>query len=420
MKAEVTRLPSGLRVASLTMPSLETVSIGVYADVGTRHEEAPCAGVSHMLEHMVFKGTKRRSARQIAEEIEAVGGHLNAYTTRDLTAFYARVLKEDTALAVDMLADLVTNATFEAHEVARERDVICQEIGQAIDTPDDIVFDHLQAAAFDNQPMGFSILGTPASVAAIDGATLAAYRARHYRADTLIIAAAGKIGHEPFVRLVEQAFAGLPAGSRAEPLAARYGGGERRDHRKLEQVHLAFAFEGLSYHHDDIYALQLYSTMLGGGMSSRLFQTVREEHGLAYAVFSDVAAYADTGLVTIYAGTSAEDAPKALALIGAVTQGMTETTDEAEIARARAQLKAGLAMALESSSAQAEQLGRHLLMYDRPVPAEELLARIDAVDGAHIRRVAREVLNRGRLSFATVGPRARLGAYQKIAAAFGI
>lgn len=418
MNATVTTLRNGLRVASVPMPSLETVSIGVYTDVGTRYEDARQIGISHMFEHMVFKGTKKRSARQIAEEIEAVGGHLNAYTTRDMTAYYARVLKEDVPLAVDILADLLIHATFDPREVLREQDVIAQEIGQANDTPDDIIFDHLQACAFDGQPLGYSILGTVESVKGIDAAALTAFRETHYCAQNMVIAAAGKVDHDALVSLVEQAFGGLDKGNLTAPQPARYQGGEHRDTRRLEQVHLAFAFEGVPYTHDDIYALQLYSTILGGGMSSRLFQDVREEHGLAYAVFSDVSAHADTGLVTLYAGTSPADAKKAAELIANVAKSMADPVGEAELARAKAQLKAGLAMALESSTAQAEQLGRHLLMFNRPIPAAEILERVDAVTAAHVADVAAQVLGKGALSFACVGPKAKLPGYDALCASF--
>jgi len=418
MSAQVSTLANGLRIVSLNMPALETVSVGIYANVGTRFEDAGQVGISHMFEHMVFKGTTHRSARRIAEEIEAVGGHLNAYTTRDMTAYYARVLKADLGLAIDMLSDLLLNARFTPEEVAREKDVICQEIGQANDTPDDIIFDHLQSVAFKDQPLGFSILGTPENVRSLDVEALKAYRQRHYHPSNLVVAAAGKVDHDALVAMVDEKMGMMVPAQSFEPQQALYSGGEFRDLRPLEQVHLTLAFEAVAFTDPDIYALQLYATILGGGMSSRLFQEVREERGLAYAVFSDVAAHSDTGLLSIYAGTSAADAPEALQLISSIVRSMRDHIGKTELDRARAQLKAGLAMALESSTALSEQLGRHMLMFGRPVPAKELLASIDKVTEEDVRRVANDLLKRGPLSFATVGPAQTVATYEELKASF--
>lgn len=418
MAAQVTTLNNGIRVVSLNMPALETASVGIYVDVGTRFEHAGQVGISHMFEHMVFKGTNKRSARGIAEEIEAVGGHLNAYTTRDMTAYYARVLKADLGLAVDLLSDLLSNARFADAEVLREQDVICQEIGQANDTPDDIIFDHLQSVAFKDQPLGFSILGTPENVRSINAQALRDYRGQHYQGGALVVAAAGKVVHEDLVAHVEEHLGHIERGVERTPEIAKYTGGDHRDIRSLEQVHLAMAFEAVSFPSSDIYALQLYATILGGGMSSRLFQEVREERGLAYAVFSDVAAHADTGLLSVYAGTSAEDAPEALQVISDCILSMRDRIGETELDRARAQLKAALAMSLESSTALSEQLGRHMLMFGRPIPAAEILARVDEVREADVRRVADELLSRGPLSFATVGPASHLPNYDELSALF--
>lgn len=418
MGAQVSTLTNGLRIVSLNMPALETVSVGIYANVGTRFEAPGQVGISHMFEHMVFKGTSNRSARQIAEEIEAVGGHLNAYTTRDMTAYYARVLKADLGLAVDMLSDLLLNASFKPDEVRREQDVICQEIGQANDTPDDIIFDHLQSVAFKDQPLGCSILGTVENVRALDVSAMKVYRDRHYHPGNLVVAAAGKVDHDALVAMVERTMGAMQPASVIHPQKAQYSGGDFRDIRPLEQVHLAMAFEAVAFTHPDIYALQLYATILGGGMSSRLFQEVREERGLAYAVFSDVAAHSDTGLLSIYAGTSANDAPEALDIMSSIVTSMRDRIDQVELDRARAQLKAGLAMALESSTALSEQLGRHMLMFGRPVPAKELLASIDQVEERDVRRVADDLLRRGPLSFATVGPAQAVAPYEVLKNAF--
>lgn len=402
MSSRVTTLSNGLRVASHAMPAVETAAIGVYINAGSRHEDAAQAGIAHVLEHMVFKGTARRGARAIAEEIEAVGGQLNAYTTRDSTCFYARILKQDMALAVDLLADLVLGAVFDGEELRRERDVILQEIGQVQDTPDDLVFDELQAAAYEGQPLGRPVLGWADCVRQVGSDDLRTYRSRHYRAGDMVVAAAGHVDHDRLVRLVETAFAALPQGHGPEPVSGHYRGGVRHMARPLEQVHLALGLPGFSFHDPDIYALQVYSTALGGGMSSRLFQEVREEQGLAYAIFSDASSHADTGLFSIYAGTSAEDAEKALVLIGRAVQRMAGPAAEAELARARAQLKAGLFMGLESPVAQSEQLGRHLLIHGRVISPEELVAHIDAVDQAAVARVGQRLLE-GPLTQSVIG-----------------
>ncbi|GAB4136233.1 MAG: pitrilysin family protein [Sphingomonadales bacterium] len=402
MTARVTTLANGLRVASQAMPALETAAVGVFINVGSRHEAAAQAGIAHVVEHMVFKGTKRRSARAIAEQIEDAGGQLNAYTARESTCFHARILAQDMPLAIDLLADLVTDASFDEAELAREREVILQEIGQVHDTPDDYVFDELQAAAFADQPLGRSILGTPASVRALSQADLQAYRQRFYQAQDVVVAAAGKVDHDALLRLCETAFAGLGAARVPAPEPARYHGGARHQQRSLEQVHLAFGLPGFAYDDPDIYALQVYSMVLGGGMSSRLFQEVREDHGLAYSIFSDATAHKDCGLFSIYAGTGADEAAKAVALIGAAVQRMTEPVAEAELNRARAQLKAGLFMGLESPAALSEQLGRHLQIFGRVIGSDELVARIDAVDQAAVARVGRRLLQ-GPLSQAVIG-----------------
>jgi len=419
MTAEVTRLDNGLRIVTDRMAGLKTASVGVWVDAGARQETPDIHGVAHLLEHMAFKGTERRSARRIAEEIEAVGGHLNAYTSREQTAYYARVLAADVPLAVDILADILQHATFAQDELERERQVVIQEIGQADDTPDDIIFDHLQETAFPDQPLGRPILGTLASVGGMRREQLAGFMARHYRAENLIVAAAGAIEHEKLVALAKAAFGGLAAAGERRAETARYAGGERREERDLEQAHVALAFPAFAFGDPDFHALQVYSTLLGGGMSSRLFQEVRETRGLAYSVFSFTASYVDSGLFTIYAGTGAEQLGELLPVIAEEMGKVVGAVGEDEVARARAQLKAGLLMSLESSSSRAEQLGRQMLIYGRPLDVDELTGAVDAVDAAAVRRVARRVLTGGRPTLAALGPISRLENYDRIAARFG-
>lgn len=404
MSVELTTLPNGVRVVTEAMPHVASATVGVWADVGARQETAAENGLAHFLEHMAFKGTKRRSPRAIAEEIEAVGGDLNAYTSREHTVYHARVLAEDVPLAFDILSDIILHSVFDEEELARERHVILQEIGQAHDTPDDLVFDLLQDSAYPDQPLGRPILGTAETVSAMGRDALNRYLDAHYKARSLVVVATGKVTHDAVVRLARDAFGEVPSAEAVGCEAARYEGGVRGLRRELEQVHLSFGFEGVSFDDPDFYALQVYSMVLGGGMSSRLFQEVREVHGLAYAVYSFANSYRDGGTIGIYAGTGVEDMDELLPLIAGEMKKLTGSIAEDEVARARAQLRAGLMMSLESSAARMERIGRQMLVYGRDIPVEEIIAEIDAVDAARITQVGARILGSAPLSFASVGP----------------
>lgn len=402
----ITRLDNGLRVATVAMPSVQTASVGVWIDAGARHERAEVNGVAHMLEHMAFKGTKRRSARVIAEEIENVGGQLNAYTSRENTAYYARVLAEDLPLATDILADILQHSTFEPEELERERGVILQEIGQTLDTPDDLIFDLFQETTFPDQSLGRSILGPAETVQSMTRDQLTGYMAEHYAPGRMVLAAAGKVEHERLVDIGTELFQKLPAATSAveEVQAGRYAQGDLRKDRDLEQVHLILGLPAFSYHDDDFYALQVLSAMLGGGMSSRLFQEVREKRGLAYSVFSFAACYSDTGVFGIYAGTGeAQTAELVPVLCDQLTSLMMNASEE-ELSRARAQLKASMMMGLESCFAQSEDVARQLLIFDRRIPHEETIAEINAVDAQAIKRVGERLIEGKRPSLAALGP----------------
>jgi predicted Zn-dependent peptidase len=404
MSVEVTRLPTGLTVITDAMPHLETAALGVWVGCGSRNEQAEEQGISHFLEHMAFKGTTRRTARQIAEEIEAVGGDLNAATGVEMTAYYARILKADMPLAIDVLSDILTAPSFDPDEIGREKNVIIQEIGAVEDAPDDLVFEHLQAIAFADQPVGRSILGTRATVRSFDGKRLKAYLGRHYRAPKTVIAAAGAVDHRTVVAEAEHRFAPFagPVAPAAAP--AKFCGGVRVEPRELEQVHIALALEGVPQRDPTLYSLQVFTNALGGGMSSRLFQEVRELRGLCYAIYAFHSAYADTGMFGLYAGTDVADAPELMRVVVGELAAAAETLDEAEIARVKAQMKAGLLMTLESSSARAEQLARHIHIYGRPIPLEEIIARIDAVTVESARAAGRDLIARGRPAVAALGP----------------
>jgi predicted Zn-dependent peptidase len=390
------------------MPSAETVSLGVWVGVGTRDEAAEQNGIAHVLEHMAFKGTLSLSAREIAEKIEDVGGHLNAYTTREHTAYYAKVLAADTPLAVSLLADILLNSVFDGEELTRERAVILQEIGQAMDTPDDVIFDQFQEIAYPDQPLGRPVLGRAEIVESITREQLSAYLKRHYHPKNMIVAAAGKIDHAAFEALVSAAFGDM-TGSAIEtlPAHARYIGGTHIEARDLEQSHLVIGFPTVSANDPDYYALSVYSTILGGGMSSRLFQEVREKRGLVYSVYSFASTYRDTGLMGIYAGTGPEELAKLIPVIADEIQRLPDTLTAPEIARAHAQLRAGTLMARESTSARVEALAQNFLTYGRTVEVAEVLERLAAVSTEDIRRLGGRFIT-APPTLALLGPEATL------------
>lgn len=401
-------LRNGLTVLTDHMPGAETVSLGVWVGVGTRDEAAEQNGIAHVLEHMAFKGTLSLSAREIAEKIEDVGGHLNAYTTREHTAYYAKVLAADTPLAVSLLADILLNSVFDAEELTRERAVILQEIGQAMDTPDDVIFDQFQEIAYPDQPLGRPVLGRSEIVESITREQLFAYLKRHYHPKNMIVAAAGKIDHAAFEALVSAAFGDM-TGSAVEtlPAHARYIGGTQIEARDLEQSHLVIGFPTVSANDPDYYALSVYSTILGGGMSSRLFQEVREKRGLVYSVYSFASTYRDTGLMGIYAGTGPEELAKLIPVIADEIQRLPDTLTAPEIARAHAQLRAGTLMARESTSARVEALAQNFLTYGRTVEVSEVLERLAAVSTEDIRRLGGRFIT-ATPTLALLGPEATL------------
>lgn len=405
MTTTVSRLANGLRVVSHRMPHLETVALGVWVAAGARHEAEAEHGISHLLEHMAFKGTQRRTAKDIAEEIEQVGGDLNAATSLDTTCYYARVLKHDIGVALDILADIIQNPLYAEEELEREREVILQEIASTRDSPDDTVYDLFQDAAFPGQPLGRPILGTPASVARYSVEDLRGFLSSRYRAGSMVLSAAGNLSHEDLVRRAEALFGGLAAGETPPAVPARYVGGPRVAERSFEQSHMVLGYKGLSYREPAFYAAQVFSGLFGGGMSSRLFQEVREKRGLCYSIYSSAWGLGDTGLLSVHASTGPEMLEE---LIGVVrhelARAVAERPDEREIGRAKAQLKTGLLMSLESSASRAEQMARQLLAFDRLLTTEELIERVDAVTAEHARATAERLVAGSDLSMALVGP----------------
>lgn len=407
MTVNLTTLNNGFRIVSHEMPSVESASVGVWVGAGTRNEPAEVNGVAHLLEHMAFKGTKRRSAADIAEEIETVGGHLNAYTSRESTVYYAKVLKDDVPLALDILADILKNATFDDEELKRERAVILQEIGQAHDTPDDLIFDNFQSTAFPDQPLGRPVLGSAEVVRAMPRETIMDYMCKAYASDRMVLAAAGRVDHDSLVKFAEQNFGGLQPNGSLMSEAAQYGGGEQRDDRDLEQLHLVLGFPGVSYGDDNFYAATILSTLFGGGMSSRLFQEIREKRGLVYSIYSFASYYSDGGLFGIYAGTGDAEAGSLMQSVCEEIVRLPDTIREDEVIRARNQLKAGTLMSLESTGSRCDQLGQQTLAFGAPVPLEEQVQRIEAVDAESVAQLARWTFS-GRPTIAAIGPSKQL------------
>jgi predicted Zn-dependent peptidase len=411
MNVEITRLKSGLTVVTQNMPHLESVALGVWIKSGSRNETADEHGIAHLLEHMAFKGTARRSARDIAEQIENVGGELNAATSTETTSYYARVLKDHVPLAIDILADILTESAFDEEELEREKHVILQEIGAANDTPDDLVFDRFSEVAYRDQTIGRPILGTPESVKSFRPDQIRAYLSRNYTTDRMFIVAAGAVDHDTLVKQVEDRFSLLPEKAAAEPVfvPARYIGGEVRETRDLMDTQLLLGFEGKAYHMRDFYCSQILANILGGGMSSRLFQEVREHRGLCYSVYAFHWGFSDTGIFGIHAATGGEDLPELVPVILDELRKSSEVIHQQEIDRARAQIRAQLLMGQESPAARAGQIARQMILYGRMIPNTEMMERLAGITTQRLTDLA------GRLFFDTVPTLSAIGPVEKLA-----
>ncbi len=415
MNTKIETLPNGLTIVTDRMEHLKTASLGIWIGSGSRYEEKNEHGISHLLEHMAFKGTRRRSAVDIAQQIEAVGGDLNASTGYETTGYYARVLGTDVPLALDILSDILTEPAFDAQELQREQGVILQEIGASNDSPDDVVFDLFLGCAFPDQPLGRPILGTPQSVRSFSPQSLRDYLGKHYRLPRMVVAAAGDVTHESVVLEIAQRLAKLPAVKPAAATVARYSGGQSLGSRDMEQALVTLGLQGCSYLHPDYFATQIFTNVLGGGSSSRLFQEVREKRGLCYSIYAYQQPFFDTGIFGIYAGTDPEDAKELVSVVVDQLADTAETASEAEVARAKAMMKVGLLGVLESSSGRADQLARQMLAYGRLIPLEELAAKIDAVSIEQVRAAGQRLLASGKPTFAGLGPGTGLESAARIA-----
>jgi len=410
---KISTLDNGLRIVTQNMPGLETVSMGIWNFVGGRDEHENINGVAHLLEHMAFKGTKNRTALQIAETIENVGGDINAYTSKEVTAYYVKLIAEDAPVGIDILTDILQNSSFAEDELNRERGVILQEIGMYLDTPDDMIFDYWQEKAYPNQPMGRSILGKIDIIKNITRDQVKNFMTSHYNPKKMVVSAAGKIVHEEFVDQFSKACVNLPEGNANSRQASKYVSGEYREEKDLEQIHLLVGFEGIDYHHIDYYSLLVYSSLLGGGMSSRLFQEVREKRGLVYGISSFSSSYTDTGTFGVYAGTGANQIEELIPVLCEELKNSPNSISEKEINRGKAQLKASLMMGRESAFRRCESAARQLLVFNRIIEPTEIVQKINDVTKETVQRIAQQIVATP-MTISSIGPIKKLESIDKI------
>lgn len=414
MSIKVTQLDSGLRVITDTVPEMETVALGVWADVGTRHEDLKHNGVAHMVEHMMFNGTPTRNSREIAEAVEDVGGQINAYTSREITAYYIHLLKNDMPMAMDILSDILQRPTFPDNELEKERGVILQEIGMTNDTPDDVVFDHYQETAYPAQALGAPILGRENIIENMKKETLYDYVHRFYTPEKLVVSAAGNIDHDSFVHTARTMFCDLPKDTNQTYAPAKYKGGDMRTEKELEQSHVVLGFQGIKRDDPDYYSAVILGTVLGGGMSSRLFQEVREKHGLVYSIYASHSAYHDDGQFEIYAGTGPENLDKLIPVTCAeIVKIMQNPITEAELNRSKAQIKAGILMSRESMLSRANRQAKFLINFNAAPDVSRLIAQVDAVTVYTVQKIAQKIFT-GMPTLAALGPIKGLEDYDKI------
>jgi predicted Zn-dependent peptidase len=413
------RLSNGLRIVTHRMAGLETASVGVFVAAGARAENDSEHGVAHFLEHMAFKGTPTRTPMQIAEEIEGAGGALNAVTSAEATNYYARVLKSDVELGLRLIGDLLLNPSFSDDEIDREREVILQEIAATQDSPDDIVFDLAMIEAYPNQPIGRSILGTERTISRHSAADLRRFRNENYAASRMILSAAGAVDHDAIHRLAEEMFAALPAEAPRPLKKAKFEGGHAVSEKRFEQCHVVYAFEGYPNQEDAAFAGRIFAGIAGGGMASRLFQEVREKRGLCYDIHAFDWGYSDSGIIGLHAATSPQQLRELTTVALGIFADLAERGPEPhELARAKAQMKAGLFMSLESCEARAGQLAWDLLVFDRPLSNEELIAKIEDISSEDVQAVGRRIRSKPEIVSAVVGARGSSSVVSDSAEAF--
>jgi len=404
-------LPNGLTLVTETMPQVRSAAIGVWVKRGSRHERPAESGLSHFIEHMVFKGTTTRSAERIASEVDSIGGHMDAFTAKEYASFHLKVLDEHLPLAAEILADIVMNPLFDPKEIAKERKVIFEEINMVEDTPDDLVVERLTAAFWPDHPLGRPILGTKRSLASFQHDEIERFFRDVYRGSNLIIAVAGHVEHARVAQLVSQHFGAIPAGGAGSATHAPRPTSKIvcRSKKELEQVHLCIGTPGYPQTHERRYAAYVLNTILGGSLSSRLFQNIREKRGLVYAIASATSSYSDAGSLTIYAGTGRESLDEVLALTVAEMRRLkAEHLPETDLRRAKEHLKGSLVLALESTSARMNNIARQEIYFGRQFGLDEILNAVEAVDGETVQRVAAELFG-GEIALSVLGS---LGSYR--------
>lgn len=407
MSIQTTTLSNGIRVVTDAVPNSHTVAVGVWAAVGTRHEDMRENGVAHMVEHMLFKGTPSRNAQKIAEVIENVGGDINAYTDREMTAYYIHLMREHLDLALEVLSDILQNSTMPEDEVERERGVILQEIKMYQDTPDRLVFDNFQEAAYPGQSLGAPALGSKKLISKMSRDSLMNYALTHYTGANLIISAAGDIAHEEFVRKIETLFGGIAKGEVSPYKAAQYAPQSSRQEKKTEQSHIVLGFQSFRRSDPRYPALRLLSSVLGGGMSSRLFQEIREKRGLVYSISSFQDPFHDDGIFGVYAGTGPEHLPELMPVMIDEIRKVSQDISDEELMRAKAQLKAGIYMSRESLLTRADQQARYMINYNHPFEIAAMTQKIDAVAADDLMCIAESVFA-SKPVLAAIGPLKKL------------
>jgi predicted Zn-dependent peptidase len=418
MNHKIITLASGLRVVIDPVKTVETVAIAVFVNTGSRNETKQINGISHFLEHMAFKGTKTRSALQIAEQFDNIGGKINAYTSREKTVYYSKVIKTDTEFATEFLSDILQNSTFEKSELEKERGVILQEIAMTNDTPDDVVFDYFQETAFPKQALGRSILGPTKNIKNFHREDFVDYISRQYNYSNIAVVASGNVDEKQFIGYVEKYFNNLGNKKLKQFEPSKYQGGDFRKYKNLEQVNIVLGFEGVSYVDQDYYKCQILASILGGGMSSRLFQEVREKRGLAYSVYAFNYAHFDSGLFGIYLGTTEDKANQAIEVIGDEVLKITDQITDQELKRVITQTKAGLLMARESVISRSQKIGGDIFAYDKIISEEEILEKISAISKKQITDFAKNMIGNSKHNFSAIGKVKNLVDYDKIGQRF--
>jgi predicted Zn-dependent peptidase len=404
---EITTLANGIRVVSETVTHVQSVSLGIWVGVGSRDEERDVRGITHFIEHMLFKGTGRRDARQIADEIESRGGSLNAFTDKEYTCYYAKALAEHADIVMDVLTDMLRHSALDSEELGREQNVVIEEIKRYNDTPDDIVHDLFAQTLWKTHPLGRPVIGTSKTVAALDRQDLVDYLSTHYTPDRIVVSASGNVKHADIVALAEKSLGDMCGSTyRRRPIRPPVASGQdKRTRKRTEQVHFCYGSPAFSQHDDDRYALTILDTVLGGNMSSRLFQEIREKRGLAYSIGSYSVSYDEGGIFTVYGGTSPDTFDQVLDLTRVELEKVKrEGLTEDEVAKAKTQIRGALVLGLENMSSRMMRMGKSLLYFDRVIPLDEIIHKINGVTHDDLGRISNTLFDESQLTLAAVGP----------------